>query len=91
MIDETNIQEYRFCRVPFGVISSPCLLGATTEHHLDSYYSLLAEKPKEDIYMDNIIIGADTVKNAIFLYRNVKSIFSEVQMNLQQWITNTKM
>lgn len=90
LIDETNIQEYRFCRVPFGVISSPFLLRATIEHYLDSYNSVLAEKLKEDIYMDNIITGADTVKNAIFLYRNAKSIFSEAQMNLRQWITNNE-
>ena len=58
-IGENNIQEYRFCRVPFGVISSPFLLGATVESHLDSCSSQFCDQMKSDIYMDNLITGTE--------------------------------
>ena len=86
--DNNSIQEYRFCRVPFGVISSPFLLGATIESHLNTYDSELATKLKNDIYVDNLITGTGTVADAIQLYQKAKSIFSEASMNLREWVSN---
>ena len=86
--DNNSIQEYRFCRVPFGVISSPFLLGATIESHLNTYDRDLATKPKNDIYVDNLITGTGTVADAIQLYQKAKSIFSEASMNLREWVSN---
>ncbi len=90
LMDEHNIQELRFRRVPFGVISSPFLLGATIECHLNSYGSPLAEQLKENIYMDNVITGTDTQEEAISVYQCAKSMFSDAQMNLREWRTNSE-
>ena len=84
IVKSDNIQEYRFCRVPFGLISSPFLLGATIESHLESYDSELALKLKNDIYFDNLITGADSIESAIQVYRESKSIFREASMNLRE-------
>ncbi|MCG7879158.1 MAG: reverse transcriptase domain-containing protein [Candidatus Thiodiazotropha endolucinida] len=89
-VNQENIQEYRFCRVPFGVISSPFLLGATINYHLDSYDSDIAKKIKKDIYMDNLITGVNSVSEAITLYKNSKQIFSEANMNLREWASNAE-
>ena len=88
VVSEDHIQEYRFCRVPFGVISSPYLLGATIEQNLNTYNSLLAEQLKENIYMDNVITGKDTVEEAVDLYKGAKSMFNGANMNLCEWMTN---
>ena len=50
VVNEDTIQEFRFCRVPFGVISSPFLLSATVKAHLDSYSSEITDKIQCDIY-----------------------------------------
>ena len=57
VICEENIQEFRFSRVPFGVISSPFLLRATIASHLDSFKSEVAQRIKRDIYVYNLITG----------------------------------
>ena len=52
---ENNIQMYRFCRVPFGIISSPFLLAAAIDYHLKNCNSDVDEKIRENIYVDNVI------------------------------------
>ena len=84
-----NIQEYRFCRVPIGVVSSPCLLGATVQKHLSSYHTELANKLKDDIYVDNVVSGTDVVGDAMLFYNGPKAMFSEASMNLREWVSNS--
>ena len=66
---ENNIQVYRFCRVPFGIILSSFLLGATLDHHLDTFKSQTAENIRNNIYVDNVITGTATIKSAVEFYK----------------------
>ena len=84
-----NLQDYRFCRLPFGVISSPFLLGATINHHLERYDTDIAKKIKRDIYMDNVITGTNSVSEGVDLYNTSKQIFSDASMNLREWLSNS--
>lgn len=61
-VGSENLQVYRFKRIAFGVISSPLLLGAVIQHHLNQilenplsseevkYYAFCCES---SLYVDN--------------------------------------
>uniref|UniRef100_A0A914WWH6 Integrase catalytic domain-containing protein n=1 Tax=Plectus sambesii TaxID=2011161 RepID=A0A914WWH6_9BILA len=85
-----NVQIYRFCRVTFGVISSPFLLSATLQHHLRKSGRKEALELAENIYVDNVLTGKETVEEAQQLYQETKTLFSQVSMNLREWTSNSK-
>ncbi len=85
-----NLEIFRFCRVPFGVIASPFLLGATIDHHLKIVDSDIAEKLRRFIYVDNVIAGEDLLEEACKFYQVSKKIFNEILMNLREWISNSE-
>jgi hypothetical protein len=55
-----DIVTLRFTRVPFGCVSSPFLLGATLQEHLNTleqnYPETVAEL-RNDLYVDDVISG----------------------------------
>ena len=85
-----NVQAFRFCRVPFGVVSSPFLLGATIIYHLQKIDSSLAKQIQQNIYVDNLITGTRTLDEAKTLYREAKEVFATASMNLREWSSNSE-
>ncbi|KHN88744.1 hypothetical protein Tcan_00570, partial [Toxocara canis] len=102
MFDPRNIQVYRFTRLPFGVVASPFLLAATISWHLNNVLSDGEIKSNEDrawlkqlvaevrasVYVDNVMIGANTAEEAVRKYKALKQIFLEASMNLREWLSN---
>ena len=82
---------YRFCRIPFGVISSPFLLSATIKHHLQHNVNPTAKLLLRDTYVDNVITGANSLEEAKELYTEAKKLFSTASMNLREWASSSQL
>lgn len=89
--DSFNIIKYKFLRLTFGLNSSPFLLAATIQHHLNKLekeYPMTTEILKRCIYVDDVITGTDTVEEAITISKQSHKIMQEASMNLRKWISN---
>ncbi|XP_063549129.1 uncharacterized protein LOC134756230 [Cydia strobilella] len=89
-ITEENLIQYRFTRVPFGIISSPFLLNATIKHHLQNSEGNYTKQLANNIYVDNLLTGTESVDKALDLYKEAKDKFSKISMNLREWSSNSK-
>ena len=87
---EGNLSVYRFCCVPFGIICSPFLLEATLKFHLKKEGSAIANMIRDNIYVDNLCVGANSVDEACSIYKEAKEIFKGASMNLREWSSNSR-
>uniref|UniRef100_A0A7I4Y5Q5 Reverse transcriptase domain-containing protein n=1 Tax=Haemonchus contortus TaxID=6289 RepID=A0A7I4Y5Q5_HAECO len=90
-LTEENLAVYRFTRVTFGINASPFLLSATILFHLRHSVEKkdLAEEIATNLYVDNLFTCAETKEDAIQKYVDLKDIFSEIQMNLREFMANS--
>ena len=79
---------YRFLRVVFGVTSSPFLLNATISHceKHSSVNKLFVEHFLRDLDVDDLISGADSVKNGFIFYKEARNIMLEAGFTLRKWV-----
>ena len=86
---EENIQELRFCRVIWGIVSSAFLLAATIRYHLAKVNNPVSMDIDKNLYVDNLITGLQTVEEAISYYKQCKVIFNNASMNMCKWVSNS--
>jgi hypothetical protein len=82
---------YKRKRVPFGLSSSPFLLRATVNKHLLSVQSRFpetVEQLREQLYVDDYLVGADDEPAAIKRVEETDEIFKEAKLNMRSWATN---
>ena len=81
----------RFARVVFGVSSSPFLLNATLQHHVERYRSSdpsFVDMFIRSIYVDDLTSGADTEEEALRLATKARERLGEAGFNLRKFVTN---
>jgi len=83
-----NLATYQFCRVPFSLICSTFLLGATIQLHLKKENTPLALHILTNIYVDNVLIGLDSGENCSEIYKEAKLWFQKAAMALREWNSN---
>jgi hypothetical protein len=83
-----NLEIYRFARVPFGIISSPFLLGAVIQKHLETHNTPLANEIRQNVYVDNVLLNASHLDDALQKVSDARKIFAGAKMNLQEFTSN---
>ncbi|XGW22020.1 hypothetical protein V3C99_004742, partial [Haemonchus contortus] len=88
--NEQNVTTFRFTRVTFGLNVSPYLLGATIHHHLNHAVENkdLANEIRENLYVDNLILSANTPIEAMKKSLETRKIFGEMGMNIREFLSN---
>ena len=59
------------------------MLNSTLQKHLERFSTPVARDMKDNMYVDNILSGADTELNASQYYDESRSIMTEAKFNLQ--------
>ena len=81
LADPTNPESpfipYRFKVLLFGSVSSPFMLSATLQHHLNSHNSSVSHDIKRNLYVDNIISGCQSEEAVLHYYTESRIIISD--------------
>ncbi len=85
------LTEYRMTRVTFGVSASSFAANMAVKQNaidLTYKYPIAAEKVHEAFYVDDGLMGADTIAEAIEVQSQFQSLFKEGGFTLRKWNTN---
>ena len=86
-----SVVVFRFCRVPFGVSSSPFLLNATLRYHLDTHReedASFVRKMTDSFYVDDQATSVQNTEEAYNLYQKAKTRMASGGLRLRKWLTS---
>lgn len=86
------VQEYRLCCVTFGVASAPFLaLRTLRQLAIDEAdnFPLASQVLLNEVFVDDIVTGADTVEDAVILQRQLADICKAGTFELRKYTSNS--
>ena len=83
-----KFDDYRFQPILLGASCSPFILNAMIKKHLDSSSDLISNHTKSDIYIDNLVSGADDENKAVNYFVEARFVMTPVNFNLHSWNSN---
>ncbi|XP_063548490.1 uncharacterized protein LOC134755521 [Cydia strobilella] len=86
------VKEYRMCSVTFGVASAPFLaLRTLRQLAIDeaANFPLASQVLLNEVFVDDVVTGVDTVEDAITLQHQLTSICKAGTFELRKWTSNS--
>ena len=88
---DSETVSYRFTRLVFGLWSSPAVLGAVIEQHVQKYrfeYPQIVDLINHSLYIDDLVSGGVNASEVFTLYKVAKHIMKRRGFNLREWNSN---
>ena len=90
--EDSEIIQFRFARLVFGLRPSPAILGAVISLHIEKYrseYPLIVNLIDQSLYVDDLVSGGTNVHEAFDVYKTAKLIMYKGGFNLRKWNSNS--
>ena len=87
----SEVEVLRFTRALFSLVPSPFLLGEVIECHMKTWERRMPELVaglRKSLYVDDLITGKPTVREARQRKRELISIFADAKFKLHKWHAN---
>lgn len=87
-----EVQEYELTRLSFGMSCSPYLALRVLKQLINdegSAFPLAVSAMRDNLYMDDILTGANTIEEALRMYHELQELLARGGFELKKWASNS--